>query len=102
MVLAQITHSVYRFLFISEAGKNWALEYSKVDQTDSNSKYDMIAPATKAVDGNTDGIFDHHSCSYAKRDNQGFNGWDLVFDKKRLIQVDGVVITTRNDCCGEL
>ena len=62
----------------------------------------MTEHATNAVDGNTDGIFDHHSCSYAVRDRFFGTFWNVEFANDILIQVDGVVITTRADCCGEL
>ena len=93
---------VCRILFVSETGKNWALNYKKADQSKSYNNLDVTEPATNAVDGNTDGIFDHHSCSYAVHYPRVGTFWRVLFGNKRLIQVDGVVITTRADCCGEL
>ena len=62
----------------------------------------MTEPATNAVDGNIDGIFDHHSCSYAVHEKWFGTFWTVEFANDMLILVDGVVITTRADCCGEL
>lgn len=87
------------WIFVSETGKNWALGANKTQQCDNTfAKY---APASKAVDGNTDGIFAHHSCSKTKYSKILRGTWWRVVTKE-LILIDGVVITNRADCCGEL
>ena len=91
--------TVYVFRFVSESGINWALTYNYARQ--SSNQIELRASAPKAVDGNADGIFGHNSCSKTIRDTSYISVWWRV-QLYRLIQVDGVVITNRADCCGEL
>ncbi|KAI0229937.1 hypothetical protein LSAT2_019653, partial [Lamellibrachia satsuma] len=79
-----------------KTGKNWALG-GKTQQ--SHFKYNKYAPASKAVDGNIDGIFDHHSCSKTIYNRQMRSSWWKV-KTRELLEIEGVVITNRADCCG--
>ena len=52
---------------------------SKKKHSSPNTKYEKSAPASKAVDGNTDGIFDHHSCSKTINDRHvGITWWRVI------------------------
>ena len=80
--------------------KNWALGRRNITTTQSTSVYNQYAPASKAIDGNTDGNFKHHSCSKTTADSSGDAWWSVSFEE--LLEVEAVVITNRADCCGEL
>ena len=50
--------------------------------------------ASKAIDGNTDAIFAHNSCTRTK------SYWVVAFHN--VILVEAVIVTNRAVCCGEL
>ena len=81
-------------------GKNWALGRRKINTTQSTTVYKLDAPASQAIDGNTDGNFYHHSCSKTTEDSSSHSWWSVTFEE--LIEIEAVVITNRADCCGEL
>ena len=88
------------YWMFSVTGKNWALTGNAVQAMQSSTVYNRDAPPSNAIDGNTDGNFDHHSCSKTTADRSGHIWWRATF--KELIEVEAVVITNRADCCGEL
>ena len=53
--------------------------------------------AKKAVDGNMDTNYLHHSCSHTLRQR---GAWWVV-DLQSEYVIDEVVITNRGDCCGK-
>ena len=85
---------------------NWALgqrqgqRQRKIHSNQSSTIHNGDAPPSKAIDGDTDGNFTHHSCSKTTADSSGHAWWSAIFEE--LIEVEGVVITNRADCCGEL
>merc|ERR1719362_707695 len=56
------------------------------------------APASRAVDGNTDGNFYHNSVVHSKRKNDWSDWWkvDLKSDQNRIMEV---IVYARTDCC---
>ena len=77
---------------MTAVGTNVALEGSA---TQSSSYYNN--KAQWAIDGNTDGVYDHRSCTHTKKEKNPW--WMVTFRKK--IMVYEVIITNRADCCGE-
>ena len=53
-------------------------------------------PARYAIDGNVDGVYSHHSCTYTTPSTNPW--WKLTFSDEVLL--DEVIITNRADCCG--
>ena len=49
--------------------------------------------ASKAIDGNLDGILDHKHCARMT------HWWKVILPE--LVIIEAVVITDRTDCCGE-
>ena len=49
--------------------------------------------ASKAIDGNLDGILDHKHCARMT------HWWKVILHE--LVIIEAVVITDRADCCGE-
>ena len=53
--------------------------------------------ARYAIDGNVDGDFSHHSCSFTAAGPDPW--WKVTFKDKALVFL--VIITNRADCCGK-
>ena len=85
---------------------NWALGHGQgqgqthIHSSQSSTTHNKDAPPSNAIDGNADGNFAHHSCSKTTADSSGHVWWSATF--KELIEVEGIIITNRADCCGEL
>ena len=95
---SQQHYAMYWMFSVTE--KNWALGQRQKNTSQSSNNYNREYPPSKAIDGNPDGIFSHHSCSKTTADSSGHAWWSAIFEE--LLEVEAVVITNRGDCCGEL
>lgn len=58
----------------------------------------VYVAASKAVDGNTDGVFANGSCTHTQNPVENVTWWKV--DLLGFYTVTSVEIFTRTDCCG--
>ena len=68
--------------------------------TQSSNFSDTDATASKAVDGNTDGVMLHGSVAHTSVNPKSKKSWlDIDLAGEKI--VNGIVVWNRTDCCGE-
>ena len=79
------------------SGTNIATSGTATQSSTPSSGAAAAGVASRAIDGNTDGVFNNNSVTHTNDENEAY--WTL--DLGSVKQIDGISIWNRTDCCSE-